>query len=81
MSGSDAGPATAQAEPARPLDGIRLRFEQLARPHLAHLYKRAVRLTGRTQDAEDRMQRVDPDAAEATVVQMVSAALLEGRAR
>jgi RNA polymerase sigma-70 factor (ECF subfamily) len=31
-------------------------FEALALPYLAHLYKLAVRLTGRTQDAEDAVQ-------------------------
>jgi RNA polymerase sigma-70 factor (ECF subfamily) len=56
MSGSDVQPAGVQAEPARPLDGVGSRFEELALPHLAHLYKLAVRLTGRAQDAEDVVQ-------------------------
>jgi RNA polymerase sigma-70 factor (ECF subfamily) len=56
MSGPDVEPATTQAEPARPLDGSQLRFEELALPHLAHLYRLAVRLTGRAQDAEDVVQ-------------------------
>jgi RNA polymerase sigma-70 factor, ECF subfamily len=56
MSGCEAEPTTAQAEPASPLEGLRSRFEQLALPHLAHLYKLAVRLTGKAQDAEDVVQ-------------------------
>jgi RNA polymerase sigma-70 factor (ECF subfamily) len=56
MNGSDAEPATAQTGPARRLEGARSRFEELALPHLAHLYKLAVRLTGKAQDAEDVVQ-------------------------
>jgi len=55
MSGSDE-PTTAQEEPAKQPDGLRSCFEQLALPHLGYLYKLAVRLTGKTQDAEDVVQ-------------------------
>jgi RNA polymerase sigma-70 factor (ECF subfamily) len=56
MSGSDAEPTTAQEEPAKQPDGLRSCFEQLALPHPSYLYKLAVRLTGKTQDAEDVVQ-------------------------
>jgi RNA polymerase sigma-70 factor (ECF subfamily) len=56
MRGSDIERPTATRGPARPLDGSRSRFEELALPHLAHLYKLAVRLTGKAQDAEDVVQ-------------------------
>jgi RNA polymerase sigma-70 factor (ECF subfamily) len=55
-TGSDLGSATAQADASGLRDGARSRFEELALPHLAHLYKLAVRLTGRPQDAEDVVQ-------------------------
>jgi RNA polymerase sigma-70 factor (ECF subfamily) len=35
---------------------LRRRFEALALPHLAHVYRLAVRLTGTTQDADDLVQ-------------------------
>ncbi len=56
MSGCDAEPTTAQEEPAKQREGLRSRFEQLALPHLGYLYKLAVRLTGKAQDAEDVVQ-------------------------
>ena len=36
--------------------GARRRFEELALPHLASVYRLAVRLTGSAQDAEDLLQ-------------------------
>ncbi|MGH7334099.1 MAG: sigma-70 family RNA polymerase sigma factor [Candidatus Rokuibacteriota bacterium] len=56
MSRSEAKPTTGQEEPVRQHEGLRSRFEQLALPHLGYLYKLAVRLTGKAQDAEDVVQ-------------------------
>lgn len=39
-----------------PDPGARRRFEELALPHLKHLYRLAIRLKGSAQDAEDLVQ-------------------------
>lgn len=56
MSGCDAEPTIAREALAKQHEGLRSRFEQLALPHLGYLYKLAVRLTGKAQDAEDVVQ-------------------------
>ncbi|MGH2625633.1 MAG: sigma factor, partial [Anaerolineales bacterium] len=42
--------------PAEVQEDARQRFEALALPHLAHLYRLAVKLKGGPQDAEDLVQ-------------------------
>jgi RNA polymerase sigma-70 factor (ECF subfamily) len=56
MHGSDAVPAPLDAGRAARLPEVRQRFEALALPHLPHVHRLAVRLTGSTQDADDLVQ-------------------------
>jgi RNA polymerase sigma-70 factor (ECF subfamily) len=49
-------PTPSPAEPHETPDARRHRFEALALPHAAGLYRVAARLTGRVQDAEDLVQ-------------------------
>lgn len=51
MSEPGASPSAGESAPAE--GGVRVQFEALALPHLAHLYRLAVRLTGKAADAED----------------------------
>jgi RNA polymerase sigma-70 factor (ECF subfamily) len=44
------------SSPAQVQEDARQRFEALALPHLAHLYRLAVKLKGGAQDAEDLVQ-------------------------
>ncbi len=53
MNTPDAVPLAAPTEPGGRAHDNRPRFEALALPHLTHLYKLAVRLTGAAPDAED----------------------------
>jgi RNA polymerase sigma-70 factor (ECF subfamily) len=51
MSEPGASPSAGESGPAG--GGVRVQFEALALPHLARLYRLAVRLTGKAADAED----------------------------
>ena len=56
MKRPEATGAAEEADPGEAPAALHRRFEALALPHLAHVYKLAVRLTGKPQDAEDLVQ-------------------------
>jgi RNA polymerase sigma-70 factor (ECF subfamily) len=57
MTETDGVATPREVDPGVPPDpDTRRRFEELALPHLAHLYRLAIRLKGSAQDAEDLVQ-------------------------